>query len=279
MSRVSIVIPCRNAGEQLTEAVNSALAQTWPDVEIIIVDDGSDDPGTIQLLQTANWPRTRIVHQVNAGPASARNHAIRESNGDYILPLDADDTIAADYAAKAMEVLDRDAEIGVVYCKARKFGAEVGPWLLPEFSVRELVLDNVIFATAMYRRSDWEAVGGYDESLLHGMEDYDFWVKLVHRGCGVARLDEYLFNYRIQENSRTSTFKQDRVKIIATYAHIFRTNKDFFADHAEFLFEDRFARNEELGHWRGRYGKLDAFFNSHPTLVRICKRLKHLCRL
>ena len=274
MNKVSIVIPCYNAGEFLAETVQSALAQTYADIEVVIVDDGSPDPATQFLLDQASWPLTRIIRQANAGPAAARNRAVQEATGAYILPLDADDTIEPEYVAKAVAVLDARPEVGVVYCKATKFGAEQGPWGLPDYALRELVIDNVIFVTALYRKEDWLAVGGYNERLRHGVEDYEFWVKIVHLGREVVQLDEYLFNYRIQQKSRTTSFQDGRANVVATYAEIFRANQDFYAKHAEFLFEHRFGLYDELSYWRGRYGELDAFLNRHQWLQKIAKRLK-----
>lgn len=274
MNKVSIVIPCYNAGEFLAETMQSVLAQTYPEIEVVIVDDGSPDPVTQQLLAQAQWPHTRIIHQANAGPAAARNRAVQEATGIYILPLDADDTIEPEYVAKAVAVLDARPEVGVVYCKARKFGAEQGPWCLPDYALRELVIDNVIFVTALYRKVDWQAVGGYNERLRHGVEDYEFWVKIVHLGREVVQLDEYLFNYRIQQKSRTTSFQDGRANVVATYAEIFRTNQDFYAKHAEFLFEHRFGLYDELSYWRGRYGELDALFKRHPWLLKFAKRFK-----
>lgn len=276
MNKVSIVIPCYNAGEFLAETIQSALAQTYADIEIVIVDDGSPDPATRLLLDQAIWPRTRIIRQANAGPAAARNRAVQEAIGIYILPLDADDTIEPEYVAKAVAVLDARPEVGVVYCKASKFGAEQGPWNLPAYTLRELVIDNVIFVTALYRRADWRAVGGYNERLRHGVEDYDFWVKIVHLGREVVQLDEELFNYRIQHKSRTTSFNDVRTNVVATYAEIFRANRDFYAEHAEFLFEHRFALYDELNYWRGRYGLLDAFLERRPWLLKLAKRVKRV---
>ncbi len=274
MSKVSIVIPCYNAGEHLPETMQSALGQTYPDIEIIIVDDGSSDPATLQLLDQAVWPRTRIIRQVNGGPAAARNHAVREATGIYILPLDADDTIEPEYVAKAVAVLDERPEVGVVYCKAMRFGVEQGPWNLPDYTLQELVIDNVIFVTAMYRRADWSAVDGYNEGLLCGVEDYEFWVKIVHLGREVFQIQEYLFNYRIQHKSRTTAFKDKRISVVATYAEIFRANQDFYAKHAEFLFEHRFGLYDELAYWRGRYGELDGFLKRRPWLLKLAIWLK-----
>jgi glycosyltransferase involved in cell wall biosynthesis len=274
MNKVSIIIPCFNAGEFLQETMQSALAQTYPDIEIVVVDDGSPDPATQLLLDQAKWPRTRIIRQNNAGPAAARNRAVQEATGKYILPLDADDTIEPEYVAKAVAVLDARPEVGVVYCKANKFGAEQGPWSLPAYTLRELVIDNVIFVTALYRKDDWAAVGGYNETLRHGVEDYEFWVKIVHLGREVVQLDEYLFNYRIQEKSRTTSFQDGRANVVATYAEIFRTNQDFYAKHAEMLFEHRFELYDELNYWRSRYGVLDVFLKRHSLLQKIARKMK-----
>lgn len=274
MSQVSIVIPCYNDGEYLDEAVRSAIGQTYADVEVVIVDDGSTDPITKRVLDEACWPRTQIIHQANAGPSAARNRAIRAATGEYILPLDADDTIEPEYVAKAVAVLKAQPQVGIVYCRATKFGAERGPWNLPVYTLRELVIDNVIFVTALYRKSDWAAVGGYNENLRRGVEDYEFWVKIVHKGREVVQLDEYLFNYRIQEKSRTTSFQEGRSAVVQTYAEIFRSNIDFYADHADFLFEHRFGLYDELAHWRSRYGRLDALFNRHPMLLKLGKYIK-----
>ena len=268
MNKVSVVIPCFNSGEFLEEAVQSALAQTWQHLEVVIVDDGSTDPSTLRLLKEARWPRTRIFHQQNAGPAAARNHAVREADGSYVLPLDADDTIEPTYVEKAVAILDARSEVGCVYCKATKFGAERGPWNLPAYTLRELVIDNVIFVTSLYRKADWESVGGYNEKLRHGVEDYDFWVKIVHLGREVVQLEDSLFNYRIRESSRTTSFQEGRANVVETYAEIFRSNIDFYAKHADMLFEHRFGLYDELGYWRSRYGGLDAFLTRRPRLLR-----------
>lgn len=246
MSKVSIVIPCYNTGLYLAGTVQSALGQTLREIEIVIVDDGSSDSATLRLLVESNWPRTRILHQTNAGPAAARNRAIEAASGDYILPLDADDLLEPTYAAKAAAVLDAQPDVGIVYCRATRFGAEDAPWELPEFSQDELALGNVIFASAMFRKVDWESVGGFDERLRHGMEDYDFWIRLVHAGSKVVRLPEALFLCRIREGSRTALFEQDRGRVVETYAYIFRKNRDFFAEHAESLFRRQFALLKEV---------------------------------
>lgn len=279
MDRVSIIIPCYNAGDHLVEAVESALAQSHDDIEVVIVDDGSTDKRTIELLETPRWPNTRVIRQANGGPAAARNKAISAATGDYILPLDADDRIGPGYAAEALRVLKERPEVGVVYCRAEKFGAENGPWLLPAYNLRELVIDNVVFVTAMYRKEDWARVGGYNEGLRHGVEDYDFWIKMVSLGREVTQLESCHFFYRVQRQSRTTGFSQDRGAMVKTYADIVRSNAPFFLKNMEFIFEHRFGLYDELARYRSRYADLEPFLARLPAL-RVCFELgiRHLVK-
>ncbi|MCI5167028.1 MAG: glycosyltransferase family 2 protein, partial [Candidatus Electrothrix sp. GM3_4] len=119
MPRVSVVIPCYNQGSFIDETIHSVLAQTWQYFEIIVVNDGSTDPFTVNHLQQLNFPKTRVLHTENQGLSSARNNGIREAQGEYILPLDADDRIGPTYLEQAIRLLDADPELGIVYCKAR----------------------------------------------------------------------------------------------------------------------------------------------------------------
>lgn len=283
MELVSVVIPCFNGGRYLEDAVQSALAQTWDDIEIVIVDDGSTDAATLRLLATARWPRTRVFRQPNGGPAVARNTAIREARGRYILPLDADDTIEPTYVEKALNVLSTRHDVGCVYCKAMKFGAESGPWELPPYRAEELAVDNVIFVTAMFRKEDWLRIGGFDEGLRHGVEDYDFWVKMVASGRDVVQLDEYLFNYRVQSKSRTTRFQDELNDKIGTYARIFRGNQAFYAAHADTIFKHRFGLYAQIAEWKHRCTELEDSARSideqtHSKYQRLLSQADHRIR-
>lgn len=202
MPRVSVIIPCYNLGSYLPEAIGSVLAQSLVETEIVVVDDGSTDRETRQILDTACWSRTTIVRTANRGVSAARNTGISIARGEYILPLDADDMIAPTYLEKASVVLDRETEAGIVYCEAELFGALQGPWRISEFSLPHMLLDNLIFSSALFRRRDWEAVGGYCEQMRIGWEDWDFWLRLLEMGRQAVRLPEPLFAYRIRPGSR-----------------------------------------------------------------------------
>lgn len=196
MAMVSVIIPCYNQGHYLAESIGSVLASDFSDIEIIVVDDGSTDSETCAVLDRLDYPKTRLIQRNNGGLSAARNSGIAAAVGKYILPLDSDDRIAPGYIGHAVSVLEQDAAVGIVYCKAEKFGAEQGAWRLPRFSRFRMALGNVIFCTAMYRRHDWQAVGGYDESLRRGWEDWDFWLSLLGLGRMVHQLPEVGFYYR-----------------------------------------------------------------------------------
>ena len=202
MPRVSVVIPCYNHGVYLDEAVASVLDQTFPDFQILVVNDGSTDPATCELLSDYCRPRTRVIHTANRGVAAARNLGISEAVGEYILPLDADDRIGPSYIEQAVAVLDRQPEVGIVYSCVELFGEASGEWKLPEFSLPHQLLDNQIFSAAVYRREAWRQVEGYSARMRHGWEDWDFWLRLLGQGKMPFQLEETLFYYRIRKGSR-----------------------------------------------------------------------------
>lgn len=203
MVRVSVVIPCYNMGAFIDEAVDSALGQTVADIEIIIVDDGSDDPMTKAKLQAYDRPKTRVIHIPHGGVAVARNRGIAEAASCYILPLDADDWIAPQFVEKTSAVLDARPTVGIVTSRVELFGEAHGEWRLPpEVSLPYILLENQIVSTSLFRKSDWTKTGGYDVAMRSGWEDWDLWLRMLQSGIKVVRLPEVLFFYRIRRESR-----------------------------------------------------------------------------
>ena len=122
MPKVSIVIPCYNHGKFVDETVQSCLKQTYQDIEIIIVNDGSTDEYTNTLLKDYQRPKTKVITIQNQGLPTARNTGIREAVGEYILPLDADDKIAPTYIEKAVNVIEKNKKS---LCGCRVFWSSV----------------------------------------------------------------------------------------------------------------------------------------------------------
>jgi len=228
---VSVIIPCYNQGKYIDDAVNSVLNQTYQDFEIIIVNDGSQDQETINILNDYNKSKTRVIHVVNQGVALARNFGIKESKGKYILPLDADDKINCTYLEKAVNILEQNTSIGIVYCEAEYFGTKTGKWDLPEYNFPGILSSNCIFCSAFYRKSDWEKTTGYNSNMIHGWEDYDFWLSLIELGVEVYRIPEILFLYRQKTSSRDTDMTY--VQKIYSFIKLFENHPGLYADYMQ----------------------------------------------
>ena len=200
---VSIIVPCYQQGIYVSETLESILSQTYENWECIVVDDGSTDNSVEIVSEYVNRDnRIKLICQQNRGVSVARNNAISHSKGKYILPLDADDIIAPSYLEKAVKVMEDNPEYTLVYCKADKFGLEKGLWRLPEYSYDTLLWKNMIFCSALFRRKDFEVTHGYNENMIDGLEDWDFWLSLLSRDSIVYQINEVLFHYRIKSSSR-----------------------------------------------------------------------------
>lgn len=246
MCKVSVIIPCYNCGNVIFDAIYSVKEQTFSGWEIVVVDDGSTDKETINILNQLESEKIRLIRQDNRGPAHARNMGISQARGEFILPLDADDTISPYYMAEAVPLFECNPNLGIVYCRAQKFGKETGEWKLPEYTSQRMAFDNVIFVSAFFRKSDWCLVGGFPAYTRLGMEDYAFWLRILSLGREVYRINKILFNYRIQDTSRSTIFNNDENKMVETYAAIFRDNFDFFCNNIEGLYRGVYEYRNRL---------------------------------
>lgn len=258
MPAVSVVIPCYNQGQYLAEAVASVDAQTFTDWEIIVVDDGSTAAATQEILERFNHPRARLIRSPNRGIGGARNLGISHAAGRYILPLDCDDRIAPTYLAQAVALLETRADLGIVYCRAEFFGSQSGPWLLPPFRLPDFIFEPCIFCSALFRRADWELVGGYNPALRRGYEDHDFWLALVGRGRGVHQLPEVLFHYRRTPQSMAQSLDLDAQ--VAAFMTMYGRHRDLFTAHLPTLFRG-FLRREGLAQIHHQRPVLQVFWN------------------
>ncbi|HWK56130.1 MAG TPA: glycosyltransferase family A protein [Ureibacillus sp.] len=217
--RLSVVIPCYNHGQYLKEAL-----ACFPDYEkqsryeIIIVNDGSTDKQTLSYLFQLEKAGYHVIHQENRGLSSARNTGIQFSRGEYILPLDSDDKVSVDFIYEAINILDNHPLYTVVYSDGEYFDAKEGPWIIGEFNLQRLMLWNYMHAMAVYRKSAWEHVGGYDINLNHlGFEDWDLWLSIAFSGGKFYYLQKSHFSYRITPNSMVRQFTGEKYKRMQDY--------------------------------------------------------------
>lgn len=276
MKLVSVIVPCFNDGAYIEEAIDSVKAQTYKNIEVVICNDGSTDKFTLEILDKLKSRGFMVLDLQNKGPSVARNEGIKVANGDYILPLDSDDCIESTYVEKAVNLLESDENIGAVYCYGELFGAAKGKWELPDYSIERMIVDNVVFVTALFRKSDWERAGGFCEHFKHGVEDYDFWLSILGLGKQIVQIPEILFFYRIKETSRTTKFNGDLQKVIATYDLIYERHKDFYKENMDLYCKslrkaliERNAYANQLENIVVIKKKLDRF----PGIKRVIKKI------
>jgi glycosyltransferase involved in cell wall biosynthesis len=226
---VSVIIPCYNQADCIAETIHSVMKSTRLPQEIIVVDDGSTDDSVLVLKDlNQQYPIIQIFQQANRGPSVARNFAIRQAKGALILPLDGDDLIADNYIEEAVKAFAKDPSLKVVYCEAEKFGAKQGRWKLKPFSLENLAMDNMIFVSAFFRKSDWEQCGGFPEDLRWVSEDWVFWIAMLKNGGKVLKLPLVGFYYRIQAGSRRKGMTRQKKQVLIDYI-----NKN----HSEFVYK------------------------------------------
>ena len=196
---VSAIIPTWNRRELLLHAIGSALAQTHPVDEIIVVDDGSTD-GTADALREAFGDRIVYVRQANAGVSAARNRGMALARGRYFALLDSDDEWMPEKTARQVEWLDAHPDFGMVLCDVERIDIDRRPidllgrraiipedgWVLPSV----LANPTLVPVSAMFRREVYEDVGGFDESLRTA-EDLDFHLRIA-RHWQIGVIDEPL---------------------------------------------------------------------------------------
>lgn len=240
---ISIVIPCYNYGKYIEETIQSVEKQIYTNWEIVIVDDGSTDAFTIDVLSKyRDRSGFRIYSISQSGPSAARNYGINVAEGHFILPLDADDLIHEDYLSEAMSAYQKDPSLGIVYCEAKFFGSIKGKWNLPEYKFPEILLDNCIFVSAIFRKSDWLEVGGFNANMKNEWEDFDFWLSLIEKGRTIYRIPKVLFYYRIGHASRSSRSKE---QFLPLYMQLFKNHQKLYLDNIDYLFK-RHLKAKEL---------------------------------
>lgn len=207
---VSIITPCYNDGLYIAQTISSVAASSYPNIEHIIVDDGSTDPYTIEVLSKIEQPHIRVIRTINGGAAKARNTAIEAAKGKYILPVDADDLISKDLIALSVQILESQPNIKVVATPFTYFGGKSGEVELEPYSLKRLLGHNFITITSMFRRADFLACSGFNPNMQLGLEDWDFWLTLLGDGGEVHYLEGCHFWYRIKER----TFARNHISFL-----------------------------------------------------------------
>lgn len=249
-SNVTVVIPCYNDGLYIMEALRSILNQTLKADKIIIVDDGSGQE-TKKVLETIKYDDVTIVYQENQGVCKARNNAIELAQTDYILNLDADDYFESTFIEKAVDVLNHNQTVAAVGSLVKilrdgVFDEEIKSPL--GGTVKNFIVKNNGLASSMFRKKCWKLVSGYDERMVNGYEDWEFWIAILKQNWEMHILQEPLFIYRMKPQSRDqkalSSFDFElRKYIFLKHIELYREHFEFYA--VELLRQNSLFRNNE----------------------------------
>ncbi len=233
MVKVSIVVPCYNHGQYIDKAVHSMINQTFSDLEIIIINDGSTDEYTINKLKKYNKAKTRVLHTDNHGPSAARNFGILQAKGEYILALDADDYYHPTFLEKGLAIFKHALDVGLVTCGIQHFGLDSRRRMPEGGDVRSFLASSGP-GSALMRKVCWEQAGGYDESMKDfGYEDWNFWIDVTKKGWKVEVIPEYLFFYRWSQSSRRAETHKVRIQAVKK---IINNHKELYCKYAEDIF-------------------------------------------
>lgn len=206
---VSVVMPCFNAERHLPASVGSVLAQSFPNWELIAVDDGSRD-GTLEWLRAQTDPRIRVHAQPNLGASAARNAGLGLARGDFVAFLDADDTWATDFLQKMASALAAHPEVVMAYCGWQNLGLPDGrgqPFVPPDYerpNKQELLFSSCRWPVhaAITRREAVLAAGGFNPALKNA-EDYALWLELAGTRP-IVRVPEVLAFYHFHDRGQAS---------------------------------------------------------------------------
>ena len=243
---VSVIIPCYNDYKYINDALRSINNQTHKNVEIIIVDDGSEIV-TQEILKSIKEDKLRILYQKNSGPSAARNAGIKEAKGDFILTLDADDYFENSFISKALSYLDINSKIGLVSCWINVFNEKgIIEKFIPEGGdLKTLILGNGASAgSVLFRKQCWLEAGGYDENMKKGYEDWEFNLSVVKAGWEIIIIEEYLFNYRKKKQSRN--IQADKIHKYELWKYIYIKHKDLWITYHELMINNTFEKMELL---------------------------------
>ena len=193
-SDVTVIVTNYNYGDYLPAAVASALAQDGGEPAVVVVDDGSTDPGTDEVLGSLP-PQVRVLRQSNAGPSAARNAGIAAATSPYLLVLDADDLLLPQALQALKPPLLADPQLGFTYGRTRFFGAWEGILDLPPSDPFRLLYRHMIGLTTLVRAEVLRDTGGFDPAFK-GYEDWELWLHALAHGWEGRRVEVETLHYR-----------------------------------------------------------------------------------
>jgi len=211
----SVIVSCYNLGELLSKAIDSVFSQTLDNIEIIVVDDASLDEKTKKVLNEIEQDVQVVRLKENGGVSVARNIGVKKAKSEYILCLDADDTIEPTYLEKAKNVFDADESVGIVSCGLQSFGGSNKKFINKDkISIKNALVNSPVHTASCFRKEAHNQCGGYDVQL-RGYEDWDHWLGIMKNNWKVRVIPEYLFNYYVRSDSKVNTSNKNAFELVS----------------------------------------------------------------
>jgi len=226
-NKVSVIIPCYNDGGYLLEAIESVEKCDKDCYEIIIVDDGSTDRRTIELISRLEKRGHRVFHIEHSGQSAARNFGVKNAKYDYLLFLDADNKISPEYILSGAKILSENPSVGVAFGDKKRFGI-LEDLVAQRFDPSEIIFMNNVDTCAVVRKEAWRSCGGFDEKL-NFWEDWEFFINIYTHGWEFCHMQGIAFEYRVKHDSVNAKekIKEFRVKFLE---YVYKKHYNFFID-------------------------------------------------
>ncbi|MEH2238475.1 glycosyltransferase [Nostoc sp.] len=230
-ARVSVCIPFYNCGHYISEALNSVFASTYPDLEVIIFNDGSTDKKSLETLSVIEqtYSNLKIIHSENLGVAAARNKMAEIACGEYIAFLDADDQVSLTFYAQAVKVLEQYTNVGFVGSWIKEFGDSEKVWVAWNTEFPYLLAHNTLGVCTVVRKAAYLATGGMKSLLAENLEDYECWINMCEKGWLGVIIPELHYFYRIRSDSRLQ--KSNREQLLYLYELITALHPQLYQDY------------------------------------------------
>jgi len=222
---VTVVISCYNYGAFLEDALASLDAQEGGRPRVIVVDDGSTDPHTLEVLDAIEH-RADVVRQANAGAAAARNEGLARASTPFVLVLDADDRLAPASLRILKDALARHPEAGFAYGYIEFFGDQEGVMRMPPYDPWRLLFRHTVGPTALMRREMAAAIGGFDPTYAH-YEDWEIWLRALAAGWTGVLVPQSVLLYR---KHGTSKYDSDRAAYREYFGRLRRKHRSLYGD-------------------------------------------------
>lgn len=228
---VSIIIPCYNNEKYIQETINSVKKQTFESWECIIINDGSTDNSEKLILNCIEEDiRFKYIYQENQGVCVARNSAIRNfSKGKYLLCLDGDDLISENFVEETVSVLENNLDVVIATSTVNFFGRSKGSLNVVSYDIEILLAENQLVITSLFRREDFDKVGGFNNNMKEGLEDWDFWISILKNNSTsqIKVASNATFFYRLLNVSRNNQITEEKEKRLRR--QIWENHKELFS--------------------------------------------------